>query len=1296
MQKVIRNHRKHRNSALFFTTMFVLFLWGVSHGDTITLLNGNQLSGRIISENDDAVFFAISGAEMRIDRRNIREIQRTLPVDYLLHKSERAKEAARRYLASQRNDRASDVLLKMMLEIEEALAAADEEDNRDPLVKELDTLHQERRKTVPPDPNSQEAERLYTQALRDIDHIRDRDALPKLQRATELDPQRSDIHILKAQTATRLGRRQEAINAYRAVLEQDAELYYSRVSQNYLELLRQEGQRLVGIRRGDEAIEIFQEILLIQGGDKGKPVDLGDFLARRVTQAQKPNEEVLMEVYRYADDNDLVDLAFAAVLRLDKMGVDSPEHRELLRETRFLADFKAAIDTGDTAEAARLLAQEDTQDLTARPEIAERVRRFTGDEMDELESERLLADAEAAFERRDYKRAEELARRILLDYADYPAVTRATRILAQSESEHEIRVLYLRAMQHIEKGELDEAQTVVASILQLPNINESVQFQDIQRLEARIPRERRADELWMLAREHLDQEEFEEALARLDQLASNFSETMAGKRASEWLADYRQRLLAESRRYRPTDNDFLSFWTNPNYWRAAAMPEVVNRRIVTAPVPDQARRAANEAFRALMLEDMANEPEGRSPMTWLLFPVLGGALLGTILVFKAAPRGRGALHLVEKKEKEDENHHPNHHCRSCGQVMGENDLACPHCGCADRLTQDEEIRKLDEERRSDYDPWSQRVHAAPINHFKEHYDKARELSETSDVQAAIDACRKALNEDPHQKDGYQLLAELYERANQPEEAGICYRELLLLDPSDALVRQKLESVSATPPLEMGKIPVFLSMTLWWMIYFVVIGIDTGWWHLHLALCIAGCILTWLWICESQKNKYVTISERQRGDDMHRPLPDDLLTYRDQAKLSAFLADVIEKHTGYAVPNLGVWRFWVFVLLSVLILAGMGWLVLLGGSPIIFVGWPAGLVLFYYLLEIHPRALTAHVMLRHFMEETLSPWADPHVIFQPKGEKVKPIGEFLIHSQKEFPLRWAMKPHPYPGNHQGVLNNLMQVMNRHWGFHKFYSEAKVVRNMSIPQPAGIKTVWSMIVFIMVFMLGSSLVFTYQEQQARTTYDESMRVGYQFLLEGDVLRARDYFMEAAQYNPSRVAPYLYTAHAYAAAGMNGSAQRSFSQAANRPITLAQAHNDYGNFLQRQGKLRQAIEQYNLALNLQPNNSDILSNAGSAAYKLNDFPLAARFLRRATEVEPNHTRAYTTLGLVLEEMGDRNGARTAYERAVEVAPDLPYTTVARNRLDSDMAPVDAEPLRLEMTRTVQQPTQDNERPS
>jgi tetratricopeptide (TPR) repeat protein len=472
----------------------------------------------------------------------------------------------------------------------------------------------------------------------------------------------------------------------------------------------------------------------------------------------------------------------------------------------------------------------------------------------------------------------------------------------------------------------------------------------------------------------------------------------------------------------------------------------------------------------------------------------------------------------------------------------------------------------------------------------------------------------------------------------------------------------------------------LSGAFWWLVFWTAVGVDPQAWVLRAALCALGFAAGVPLMASRLRNGRARVTAPVRIHTFdHRPQPVGRLGWGAHNALARDIANAVREHTGIAVPALTLGRVLAIAAGALLLLAGMTAVAWTSGSAWILAGWPAGVFLLAYLLEVHPRIVTAHVLLRHFLEETLSPWVDPHRPFVPRGAG-EAKGEFLVRDAGELPIRWALAPKPYPGERAGVLQNLLQVLNRHWSFHQFYTEASVVRDYDVPMPAGHRLLGAGVGLVMLAVLGTLGAAAMESSTAGRTFEERLRIGYNQMLEGQMVEARESFLRAAGLRPDRVAPHLYLGHASAAAGMRGSAGRAFELAASRAAgSVPQAFNDYGNHLQREGRLREAIAAYQNALAIDPQNADIQNNVASAHYKLREFEQAVRYLEQVVKAQPNHSRAHTTLGLAREEIGDIEGARAAYETAVEVAPDVAYTQVARDRLAANLAAEDDTPLVL-----------------
>ena len=280
---------------------------------------------------------------------------------------------------------------------------------------------------------------------------------------------------------------------------------------------------------------------------------------------------------------------------------------------------------------------------------------------------------------------------------------------------------------------------------------------------------------------------------------------------------------------------------------------------------------------------------------------------------------------------------------------------------------------------------------------------------------------------------------------------------------------------------------------------------------------------------------------------------------------------------------------------------------------------------------------------------------------------------------EFPLKWALNPFPYSKTRQGVLNGLQQTLNRNFACHRFYHNLRIVLDFKIPIPPAVRTIMGLLFLAVIStFVGWALCDAHVREQ-KSRFVRAMEQGFTYLLDGDIARAKSYFNEAIRLDDQRISPFLYLAHTNAAAQMNEAAERAFLAAISLPHDISAVFNDYANFLQRQGRFKDSIAFYDNALALDPQNPDILHNIGVAYYNLMDYPRAYSYISRSVQANPQHKYAYTVIGLIHEAQGDIEKAREAYQQAINVAPDMNLTKLARNRLNIDLEYERTNPIRL-----------------
>ena len=131
----------------------------------------------------------------------------------------------------------------------------------------------------------------------------------------------------------------------------------------------------------------------------------------------------------------------------------------------------------------------------------------------------------------------------------------------------------------------------------------------------------------------------------------------------------------------------------------------------------------------------------------------------------------------------------------------------------------------------------------------------------------------------------------------------------------------------------------------------------------------------------------------------------------------------------------------------------------------------------------------------------------------------------------------------------------------------------------------------------------------------------------------------------------------AQAYEAAGRSAeSVERLYRRALEIQPALADVRINLGRFLETQGRLDEAIDQYEEAIREQPWLEEGHYNLGTAYLRAGDFEKAESSLREAVHLNPDHVTALGNLGLLLASGGREQDARQYFERALAADPTNP----------------------------------------
>ena len=92
------------------------------------------------------------------------------------------------------------------------------------------------------------------------------------------------------------------------------------------------------------------------------------------------------------------------------------------------------------------------------------------------------------------------------------------------------------------------------------------------------------------------------------------------------------------------------------------------------------------------------------------------------------------------------------------------------------------------------------------------------------------------------------------------------------------------------------------------------------------------------------------------------------------------------------------------------------------------------------------------------------------------------------------------------------------------------------------------------------------------------------------------------------------------------------------------------------------RNAIQNYDRAIELKPQQAVSYHNRGTAHYNMDEFDAAFQDCNRAIELDPQFASAYHGRGLALDHLGDLSGAMRDFDRAIELDPNFAIAYLSR----------------------------------
>jgi len=193
-----------------------------------------------------------------------------------------------------------------------------------------------------------------------------------------------------------------------------------------------------------------------------------------------------------------------------------------------------------------------------------------------------------------------------------------------------------------------------------------------------------------------------------------------------------------------------------------------------------------------------------------------------------------------------------------------------------------------------------------------------------------------------------------------------------------------------------------------------------------------------------------------------------------------------------------------------------------------------------------------------------------------------------------------------------------------------------------------------------------------------------LGQELAAEGDYPRALALLDRSTRLDPESFPAWFVRGNCHQVLAQNDRAAECYSVCIALRKSHAQAWHNRGLVRLSQGKLPDALADFDESLRLEPEGADGYLDRGLAKQRAGDLPGARADLDRSIELGNGRTRIYFARALVREQAGDKEGAKLDRAEGMKKRPDdeLSWLSRAMARLPGDPSGADAdiaEALRL-----------------
>lgn len=185
--------------------------------------------------------------------------------------------------------------------------------------------------------------------------------------------------------------------------------------------------------------------------------------------------------------------------------------------------------------------------------------------------------------------------------------------------------------------------------------------------------------------------------------------------------------------------------------------------------------------------------------------------------------------------------------------------------------------------------------------------------------------------------------------------------------------------------------------------------------------------------------------------------------------------------------------------------------------------------------------------------------------------------------------------------------------------------------------------------------------YGAPYAETWYN----LGVTFINESKLAEAEQPLLQALKISPSHINARYNLGWTYDREGKDELAEQAYGETLQKNPTHLEARINLAIVLTRHARFTEALDHLHIAQRYAPDHSILLYALGDANLKSQRYAEAITAFSRLAAGNLHQNLVHTSLGLCYEGLGNKEEARARFQKAIEIAPQDPYTNTAREHL-------------------------------